>query len=144
MRLWWHKNYPVRQNLCFVLFGLEHLKHKLDRHNLRVINFDSVWFFFLKIIKSIFFLEKNRNCTETGSNRPVSVRFGFLGQKLVQISLARFFWFWLGFLGFGSVFSGFGSVFLVCLSFFGLARFFSVWLGFFRFWFSLVFSVFYL
>jgi hypothetical protein len=43
-------------------------------------------------------------------------RFGsvFLGQKPVQTGLARFFRFWLGFLGFGSV----------------LARF---WLGFFRF-----------
>jgi hypothetical protein len=48
------------------------------------------------------------------------VRFGFLGQKPVQTGLARFFRFWLGFLGFGSVFSvwlgffwffvGFGSV----------------------------------
>jgi hypothetical protein len=47
-----------------------------------------------------------------------SVRFGFLGKKPVQTGLARFFRFWLGFLGFGSVFSGFGSVF------FGLARFF--------------------
>jgi hypothetical protein len=53
--------------------------------------------------------------TETESNRPVSVRFGFLGQKPVQTSLARFFRFWLGFLGFGSVFPvwlGFGSVWL--------------------------------
>ena len=56
--------------------------------------------------------KKNRNRTETGSNRPVSVRFGFLGQKSVQTSLARFFSIWLGFL--------------------------SVWLGFF---FSLVFLV---
>ena len=55
----------------------------------------------------IFFFKK----TETGSNRPVSVRFGFLGQKPVQTGLARFFRFWLGF--------------------FGLARFFQVWLGFF-------------
>jgi hypothetical protein len=59
-------------------------------------------------------------------------RFGsvFLGKKPVQTGLARFFRFWLGFLGFGSVFSGFGSVF------FGLARFFrfgSVLARFFRF-----------
>jgi len=33
--------------------------------------------------------------TETGSNRPVSVRFGFLGQKLI----------WLDFFRFGLVFS---------------------------------------
>jgi len=57
-----------------------------------------------------FFFKK----TETGSNRPVSVRF--LGKKPVQTGLARFFWFWLGFLGFFPVFSGFfrfwfGSVF---------------------------------
>jgi hypothetical protein len=42
----------------FVLFGLEHLKHKLDRHNLRVINFDSVWFFFLKNNQIDFFFWK--------------------------------------------------------------------------------------
>jgi hypothetical protein len=58
----------------------------------------------------IFFFKK----TETGSNRPVSVRFVFLGQKPVQTALARFFWF-------GSVFPvfcrfQFGSVFSVfCL-----------------------------
>jgi hypothetical protein len=40
-----------------------------------------------------FFLKK----TETGSNRPVSVRFGFLEQKPVQTGLARFFPVWLGF-----------------------------------------------
>jgi hypothetical protein len=38
-----------------------------------------------------FFYKKNRNRTETGSNRPVSVRFGFLGQKPVQTGLTRFF-----------------------------------------------------
>jgi len=52
-----------------------------------------------------FFWKKNRNRTETGSNRPVSVRF-FYGKN-------RFKPVWLGFLGFGSVFL--------------------VWLGFFRF-----------
>jgi hypothetical protein len=45
--------------------------------------------------------------TETSSNRPVSVLFGFLGQKPVQTGLAWFFRFWLGFfpvwLGFLSV-----------------------------------------
>jgi hypothetical protein len=51
-----------------------------------------------------FFLKK----TETSSNRPVSVRFGFLKQKPVQTGLARFF-------RFGSVLArfflfGFGSV----------------------------------
>jgi hypothetical protein len=52
--------------------------------------------------------------TETGSNRPVSVRFVFLGQKPV----------WLGFSGFGSVFSSFGLVFSVWLGFSGFFRFF--------------------
>ena len=59
-----------------------------------------------------FFLKK----TETGSNRPVLVRFGFLEKKPVQTGLARFtrffpIWlgltrFWLGFfpVRFGSVF----------------------------------------
>jgi hypothetical protein len=47
-----------------------------------------------------FFVKKNQNRTETGSNRPVSVWFGFLGQKPVQTGLTRFFPF---FVGFGSV-----------------------------------------
>jgi len=71
--------------------------------------------------------------TETGSNWPVLVRFGFLWQKPVQTGLARFFWFWLGFLGF----------FQFCLGFF---RFGSVLAWFFlvfcRFRFGSVFSVF--
>ena len=61
----------------------------------------------------IFFFEKK---TETGSNRPVSVRFGFLGQKPVQTGLARFSRFWLGFFRFW-------------LGFFNLARFFSGFLS---------------
>jgi hypothetical protein len=66
------------------------------------------------IFSSIRFLSKESNQTEfkkktkTGSNRLVSVRFGFFGQKPVQTGLARFF-------RFGSVFFcflqfGFGSV----------------------------------
>ena len=95
-----------------------------------VIIFGSVRFLSKKVTKPKFFFLKKK--TETGSNRPVSVQFGsvFLGLKPVQTGLARFFRFWLGFLGFGSVFSGFGSVF------FGLARFFrfgSVLARFFRF-----------
>jgi hypothetical protein len=49
------------------------------------------------------FIKKNNQTefkkkkTETGSNRPVSVRFGFLEEKPVQTGLARFF-------RFGSVF----------------------------------------
>jgi hypothetical protein len=47
-------------------------------------------------------------------NRVKPTGFGsvrFFRQKPVQTGLARVFRFWLGFLGFGSVFSGFGSVF---------------------------------
>jgi len=70
------------------------------------------------------FFEKK---TETGSNQPVSVRFGFLGKKPVQIGLAWFFRFWLGFLGFGSVFVGlarFFSGFFFVSVWFGTVRFF--------------------
>ena len=71
-----------------------------------VIFFVSVWFLYKKkVTKPIFFKKKK---TETGSNRPVSVRFGFLGQKPV----------WLGFFDFGSVFSGLTRFFS------GLAQFF--------------------
>jgi len=90
----------------------------------------------------IFFKKKNR--TETGSNRPVSVRFGFLEKKPVQTGLARFFRFGSVLARFGSVLARFDSVFPVWLGFFGLARF---WLGFFgltRFWlgfFPVFFSV---
>jgi hypothetical protein len=70
---------------------------------------------FIKKNNQTEFFKKNRNRTETGSNRPVSVRFGFLEQKLVQTGLARFCF------GLARVFSGFfgsglvqfGSVFLV-------------------------------
>jgi hypothetical protein len=63
-----------------------------------VIIFGSVWFLSKKITKPKFFFfeKKNRN----------------------RVKLTSSNWFWLGFLGFGSVFSGFGLVF------FGLARFF--------------------
>jgi hypothetical protein len=52
----------------------------------------------------LVFIKKNlikpnfKKKTETGSNRPVSVRFGFLGQKPVQTGLARVF---SGFFRFG-------------------------------------------
>ena len=74
---------------------------------LEVIIFSSVWFLYKKKVTKPEFKKK----TETGSNPPVSVRFGFLGQKPVQTNLAWFFWF-------GSVFSG------LALFFSGLARFF--------------------
>ena len=98
-----------------------------------MIIFGSVRFLSKKVTKPKFFFfeKKNRNRTETGSNRPVSVRF-----FRAKTGLTRFFRFWLGFLGFGSVFSGFGSVF------FGLDRFFRFGSVFFRvfcrFWFGSV------
>jgi len=60
------------------------------------------------ISSSVWFLSKKNqieffNNKKSGSNRPVLVRFGFLGQKPVQNGLARF---WLGF----SVWIGFFSV----------------------------------
>jgi hypothetical protein len=82
-----------------------------------VIIFGLIQFLSKKVTKLKFFFLKKK--TETGSNRPVSVQFGFLGQKPVQTGLARFFRFWLGFLGFGSVFLvwlNFGPVWLGFLS----------------------------
>jgi hypothetical protein len=54
----------------------------------------------------LVFIKKNNQTefkkkTETGSNRPVW--FGFLGQKPVHTSLARFFLVWLVFFWFFSV-----------------------------------------
>jgi hypothetical protein len=46
-----------------------------------VIIFVSVWFLYIKKVTKPKFKKKKK--TETGSNRPVSVRFGFLGQKPV-------------------------------------------------------------
>jgi hypothetical protein len=110
--------------------------------------------FIKKSNQTDFFFLKQK--TETGSNRPVSDRFGsvFLGKKPVQTGLARFFRFWLSFLGFGSVFSVWLGFFLVfCRVRFGFFRFFAYKTetepaGFFKnvigligFFFGLVFSV---
>jgi len=91
-----------------------------------VIIFGSVRFLSKKVTKPKFFKKKK---TETGSNRPVSVRFGFFRAKTssnqfgsVFPVLARFSRFWLGFFRFGLVFS-------VWLGFSGLARFFSGFLS---------------
>jgi hypothetical protein len=73
----------------------------VDLFLLGVIIFGSVRFLSKKNNQTEFFLKK----TETRSNWPVSVWFGFLGQKPVQTGLARFFF------GLGSV--RFGLVFLV-------------------------------
>jgi hypothetical protein len=105
---------------------------KIDRGNHFL--FGSV--FIKKNNQTKFFFLKNRNRTETGSNQPVSVWFGFLGQKPVQTGLARFSQFWL-------VFLVLARFFLVWL---GFSSFGSVWLGFFtgffRFRFGSVFSAF--
>jgi hypothetical protein len=66
---------------------------------LGVIIFGSVRFLSKKSNQTKFFLKKN----ETGSNQPVSVRFGFLDKN-------RFKPVWLGFFRFGSVWVRFGSV----------------------------------
>jgi hypothetical protein len=55
--------------------------------------------------QTAFFKKKTE--TETGSNRPVSVRFGFLEQKSVQTGFGSVFSVWLGF---GSVFFDLGSI----------------------------------
>jgi hypothetical protein len=100
-------------------------KMEINIYEVGVIIFSLVRFLSKKVTKPklFFFEKKNWNQTETGSNRPVSVRFGFLGQKPVQTGLARFSWFWLGFLGFGSVFR-FGSVFFRFFVGFGSVWFF--------------------
>jgi len=78
--------------------------------------FDSV--FIKKSNQTKIYLKKK---TETGSNKPVSVRLGSFFRA--KTGLARFFWF-------GLVLARFGSGF-------------SVWLGFLLVWvrFSLIFSV---
>ena len=79
-----------------------------------------VWFLSKKIIKSIFLYRKIK--TEL---KPVQTSWFRFGQ--VFLDKNRFKLVWLGFSGFGSVFTRFGYVF------------FPVWLGFFRF--GLIFSV---
>jgi len=72
---------------------------------------------FIKKRNQTEFFFKKKTRTETGSNRPVSVRFGFLEQKPVQTGLAWFF-------RFGSVLARFGSVFFRFFRFgFGSIRF---------------------
>ena len=78
-----------------------------------MIIFYSVRFLSKKITESKF-KKKNRNRTETGSNRPVSVWFGFFREKTGSNRfgsvLARFFLVWLGFFP-GFFLFRFGSVF---------------------------------
>ena len=95
------------------LFKIVFLPKKKQTSKGDYFRFGSV--FIKKNNQTEFFLKK----TETGSNRPVSVRF--LGKKPVQTGLARFFWFWLGFLGFFPVLARFFLVFFG----FGSVRFFT-------------------
>jgi len=83
--------------------------------------------FIKKSNQTEFFFFWKKTETEPKSGQTDRFRFGFLGQKPVQTGLARFFWFWLGFFRFGSVFSvwlGFFSLAQFWLGFSGLARFF--------------------
>ena len=101
-----------------------------------MIIFGSVRFLSKKVTKPKFFFEKK---TETESNRPFSVRFGFLGKKPVQTGLARFFRFGSVLARFGSVFFCFGSVrFFAYKTETEPAGFFKILIGFF---FGSVFSV---
>jgi hypothetical protein len=61
-----------------------------------MIIFDSVRFIYKKSNKTEFFLKKNRNRTETGSNRPVLVRFGFYDKNRFKPVWFGFFPVWLG------------------------------------------------
>jgi len=79
-----------------------------------VIIFGLVQFLLKKVTKPNFFKK-----TKTGSNRLVSVQFGFLGQKPVQTSLVRFFRFSF----FGFLVSRFGFFDYRFFSFLGLIDF---------------------
>ena len=63
--------------------------------------------FIKKTKPKLFFFSKK---TETDSNPPVSVQFGFLGQKSVWLGFSGLARFGLGFSGLARFFSGFGSV----------------------------------
>jgi len=69
--------------------------------------------FFSCVFPHSFFFKK----TKTGSNRPVSLRFGFLGQKLAQTGLAWFF-------GLAQFLSGLARFFFPVFSGLGSVRFF--------------------
>jgi hypothetical protein len=60
-----------------------------------VIIFDSVWFLSKKSNQTEIFFKK----TETGSNRPGSVRFGIFRTITGSNRFASVFSFWLGFFG---------------------------------------------
>jgi hypothetical protein len=89
-----------------------------------VIIFGSVRFLSKKVTKLKFFFFEKKTETEPKPGQTNRFRFGFLGKKPVQTGLARFSQFWLGF-------SGFGSVFSVLARFFRFGSVFPVWLGFF-------------
>jgi len=137
---WWDFSYSLLSN---ALANTEH-EWETNPKLMSILNFTIILFsgplkvtlvrddyflfgsvFIKKNNQTEIFFKKNWNQTETGSNRPVSVRFSFLGKKPVQT-------------GFGSIFSGlarfarffrFGSVWLVFFYFFSV----SVRFGFFSF-----------
>jgi len=78
----------------YAWFGINLFKKKafFSPIFLGLIIFDLVRFLYKKIIKLKF-----KKKTETGSNWPISIRFGFLRQKPVQTGLARFFSIWVRF-----------------------------------------------
>jgi len=97
------------------------LMQENDVLNLGVIIFGSVRFLSKKVTKLKFFFFEKKTETEPKPGQTDRFRFGsvrfFKGKN-------RFKPVWLGFSGFGSVFSVLARFFPV------LARFFSVWLGF--------------
>ena len=98
-----------------------------------MIIFGSVRFLSKKVTKLKFFFFKKKSKPNRNRVKPTGFGSVFLGQKPVQTGLARFFRFWLGFLGFGSVFSGFGSVFFSLAWFFRFGSVFFSLAWFFRF-----------
>jgi len=88
--------------------------------------FDSVFIKKSNQTEIFFFWKKKPKPGQTDRFQFGSVRF-----FRAKTGSNRFFRFWLGFLGFGSVFSGFGSVFSGLVRFWlGLARFFQFFVGF--------------
>jgi hypothetical protein len=102
-----------------------------------VIIFSSVRFLSKKVTKPKFFFEKKQ---KPNRNRVKPTGFGsvqFLGEKQVQTGLARFFWFWLGFLFLARFFRVLARFFLFGSVFPILARFGLVFFPIFcRFWFG--------
>jgi hypothetical protein len=117
----WHrwKQHTSSWKFFFFLKGTPSLPPTQACH----FQFGSV-FIIKKTNQTEIFLKNNR--TEIGSNRSVSIRFGFLRQNRFKPVLAWFSRFWLGFFGLAQFFSSLALVFF---------WFFPVWVrfGFFSF-----------